>query len=331
MKKKNRNRDFSDNVRMIITSSNYASTILAAYLFSLIILLSFLQVIEAKDFFADHDLVYATKNIEEEQGQDNSGTKQTSITSSSSQSTAISSNHSSSGVYAENESTNGDCILLTNEPQQGFLVEVGGTQQHQLLSPRDEEDLAQESFLNEKLKLPSPGVSLLVEYKSSTPSTTQNQCKNSVLTRTNKKSNDPEISSSIKPNKMKKEEEDKEVVSKNKQERMKQYREKCDSLVEEPGRASVSEESHCSSYCYRNNECSICLGSFSEGETVSWSGLDCEHVFHQQCILNWLTTKGQQSLDSRNHNNIIQSQIGRCDSMKCPNCRQDFIRSAKKK
>lgn len=79
---------------------------------------------------------------------------------------------------------------------------------------------------------------------------------------------------------------------------------------------------------YQDNECSICLGNFSEGETVSWSALDCEHIFHQDCLLNWLMTLGQKSIGNRNGNTIMQVHLCRY-SMKCPNCRQDFIPKAK--
>ena len=76
---------------------------------------------------------------------------------------------------------------------------------------------------------------------------------------------------------------------------------------------------------YHDNECSICLGNFSEGETVSWSALDCEHIFHQDCVLNWLMTLGRKSIGkNRNESNIMQVRLCRY-SMKCPNCRQDFI------
>lgn len=76
----------------------------------------------------------------------------------------------------------------------------------------------------------------------------------------------------------------------------------------------------------RNNECSICLGALSEGETVSWSALDCEHVFHQECIVNWLMTLGRKSIDN-SQESIMQLRLCRYD-MKCPNCRQDFIPNA---
>jgi hypothetical protein len=49
--------------------------------------------------------------------------------------------------------------------------------------------------------------------------------------------------------------------------------------------------------------CFICLESITLGEDVAWSeNLDCEHVFHKDCIVLWL----QRSND-------------------CPCCRQNFV------
>ena len=75
---------------------------------------------------------------------------------------------------------------------------------------------------------------------------------------------------------------------------------------------------------HRRNECSICLDEITEGQTISWSSLDCEHVFHQQCILNWLMTLGRKSIASANVNvrNVCSYD------MRCPNCRQNFIQNA---
>lgn len=75
----------------------------------------------------------------------------------------------------------------------------------------------------------------------------------------------------------------------------------------------------------RNNDCSICLGEIYEGETVSWSALDCEHAFHQECIMNWLMTLGRKSLGTTDES-ILQLRLCRFE-MKCPNCRQDFLPS----
>lgn len=37
----------------------------------------------------------------------------------------------------------------------------------------------------------------------------------------------------------------------------------------------------------RGQECLICMDSFSEGDSVAFS-IHCDHVFHHQCIAEWL-------------------------------------------
>eukprot|EP00551_Chaetoceros_affinis_P005919 CAMPEP_0203663082 /NCGR_PEP_ID=MMETSP0090-20130426/811_1 /ASSEMBLY_ACC=CAM_ASM_001088 /TAXON_ID=426623 /ORGANISM="Chaetoceros affinis, Strain CCMP159" /LENGTH=370 /DNA_ID=CAMNT_0050525947 /DNA_START=116 /DNA_END=1228 /DNA_ORIENTATION=- len=79
-----------------------------------------------------------------------------------------------------------------------------------------------------------------------------------------------------------------------------------------------------------STECSICLGAFSVGDKVSWSALDCEHIFHQECIVEWLLTLGKKNnsvAESSYNNTIMQSRL--CNySMVCPVCRKDFIPKA---
>lgn len=53
------------------------------------------------------------------------------------------------------------------------------------------------------------------------------------------------------------------------------------------------------------NICSICLCQYEEGDTIVWSSnKDCQHVFHEDCILTWLVKKEEPS---------------------CPFCRQPYI------
>eukprot|EP00978_Attheya_sp_CCMP212_P020694 scaffold59538_cov59-Attheya_sp.AAC.3 len=64
------------------------------------------------------------------------------------------------------------------------------------------------------------------------------------------------------------------------------------------------------------NSCAICLSGYEIGSSVTWSPLVngegklplCQHAFHTECILTWLS-----------------KQNG--DSLQCPCCRQDFISS----
>lgn len=54
------------------------------------------------------------------------------------------------------------------------------------------------------------------------------------------------------------------------------------------------------------NVCSICLSNYSVGNTVVWSSNEaCEHVFHENCILQWLMKQRDGPL--------------------CPCCRRDFV------
>jgi len=53
------------------------------------------------------------------------------------------------------------------------------------------------------------------------------------------------------------------------------------------------------------NCCAVCLSSYSAGDTVIWSSnKECQHAFHEDCILDWLTK--------------IQN------GTPCPCCRQEF-------
>lgn len=36
-------------------------------------------------------------------------------------------------------------------------------------------------------------------------------------------------------------------------------------------------------------DCSICLDSYKTGETICWAKTDeCDHIFHQECIVEWM-------------------------------------------
>jgi len=79
-----------------------------------------------------------------------------------------------------------------------------------------------------------------------------------------------------------------------------------------------------------STECSICLDAFALGEKVCWSALDCEHIFHHACIVEWLTTLGKKSnhvAENSHSTTVMQSRL--CNfSMVCPVCRKDFIPNA---
>ena len=70
-------------------------------------------------------------------------------------------------------------------------------------------------------------------------------------------------------------------------------------------------------------ECSVCLNNFKVGERISWSPEDdCDHVFHQDCIMQWFLT-----LSRRDDAKRRKRSYGVECKLHCPMCRQDFIAS----
>jgi hypothetical protein len=62
-----------------------------------------------------------------------------------------------------------------------------------------------------------------------------------------------------------------------------------------------------------SNLCAICLDSYQAGETVVWSSnLECQHAFHQECILDYCVHHKQEA------------------AAPCPCCRQQFFTKQKK-
>lgn len=59
-----------------------------------------------------------------------------------------------------------------------------------------------------------------------------------------------------------------------------------------------------------SNECSICMLEYDTGDVVVCSpNPNCSHVFHQECILTWLS-----------HSNVKSGESNRS----CPSCRCNF-------
>ena len=55
-------------------------------------------------------------------------------------------------------------------------------------------------------------------------------------------------------------------------------------------------------------DCAVCLGHFEPGQNIIWSSNPiCQHAFHEECILRWLT------------------RVARNTKRACPCCRADFI------
>lgn len=90
------------------------------------------------------------------------------------------------------------------------------------------------------------------------------------------------------------------------------------------------------------NSCPICLSAFEVGDTLCWaSSPSCQHVFHQECMHDWLTAIGRKQfkklIEKFNRSNLSApqkkkkntvdfwtSQVTHFDKP-CPCCRQVFM------
>ena len=86
------------------------------------------------------------------------------------------------------------------------------------------------------------------------------------------------------------------------------------------------------------NECTICLDNYEKGDTVCWSKRDdCDHIFHEDCIVEWLQVRFWcRALETGSSNccnpqyypfHLFSSYI---DQMKdhddCPLCRANIMK-----
>lgn len=72
--------------------------------------------------------------------------------------------------------------------------------------------------------------------------------------------------------------------------------------------------------------CAVCLAKYELSDRVCWSSnSDCTHVFHEDCMLQWLLALGRKSSRGRRFSrNPTEMQLMEFDKT-CPCCRQDFI------
>lgn len=72
--------------------------------------------------------------------------------------------------------------------------------------------------------------------------------------------------------------------------------------------------------------CAVCLGEYEVGEKVCWSSnTECTHVFHHDCMKNWLEASGKRACKhQRFSENPTKRQVLNF-SMECPCCRQAFV------
>ena len=71
--------------------------------------------------------------------------------------------------------------------------------------------------------------------------------------------------------------------------------------------------------------CAVCLDSYEISDQVCWaSNKECSHVFHEDCILQWLVSSGKKkSMDQVFEKHPSDAKL--MQYRQCPCCRQDFI------
>jgi hypothetical protein len=99
--------------------------------------------------------------------------------------------------------------------------------------------------------------------------------------------------------------------------------------LEEAASLSLSlPEDSASPMRWAAGSCTVCLGSYQIGESVTWSSNpDCEHCFHTSCIEEWVLRRRPQKNNHRrrrvegadNHEDDDE------DDPLCPNCRRPFV------
>lgn len=71
------------------------------------------------------------------------------------------------------------------------------------------------------------------------------------------------------------------------------------------------------------NLCAVCLDSYSISDVVTWSSNPlCSHVFHRDCIVNWLAAQNRRS---RANASMQQEELDNSIHLTCPCCRVPFI------
>jgi hypothetical protein len=72
--------------------------------------------------------------------------------------------------------------------------------------------------------------------------------------------------------------------------------------------------------------CAVCLMEYEVAERVCWSSnTECTHVFHEDCIVQWLVSSGRTKSKRRWFPDNPSEKRLMCYELECPCCRQEFI------
>ena len=72
--------------------------------------------------------------------------------------------------------------------------------------------------------------------------------------------------------------------------------------------------------------CAVCLMEYEVKDRLCWSSnCECTHVFHEDCILQWLISLGKKRSKRQTFTRNPTEQRLLDFDMQCPCCRQDFI------
>jgi Ring finger domain len=92
--------------------------------------------------------------------------------------------------------------------------------------------------------------------------------------------------------------------------------------------SSPSSPSSTTPMRWASGSCTICLGAYQVGESVTWSSNpDCDHCFHTSCIEEWVLRKRpmKNNRRRRNNNNEVDDDDADGNVPLCPNCRRPFV------
>ena len=72
--------------------------------------------------------------------------------------------------------------------------------------------------------------------------------------------------------------------------------------------------------------CAVCLMEYELADRVCWSSnKECTHVFHEDCIVQWLVSSGRTKSKRRWFPDNPSEKKLMCYELECPCCRQEFI------